>query len=348
MKQAKIIIRPLSPKFTDIGFISSYQIEGKLRIWKEDDTIEDISLNDTPRSIKKVKFNNTKGNYMFNYPMPENQKEESDLNDYEIKMRELYKKFLCNHPGCYINGEAHLRSGTNPLFNIVDVGMELRQKYNNFECVLKAINMVYAMSEEQRQDVMYWFGVSPINKEKTEILLMLADLKDGYCVKDAKRFTESWATESKERQFIITIQKAIDKKIIEERQGTDGAKSFYIGNHWAGITFEDVKVFMKDNPKIYTEHVLRNLSNAPNEKTMIVATDVEMPFTIDKNQKIKPAPEWTKEKIESLRAEAKQLFEQGFLDGSVKRAVMSPENLLPHVENARKRREEEEKRMEAA
>jgi len=334
MKTVKILIRPIATRINNMRFIAAYSVDGRIRAWLEDDTIKEFGAQDKLPPTKKIIFDKNKGAYSLSYQINENtdEKNRQERSEQQEKMRKLYTNFLCNHPTCLINGERHLNTGSNPLFNVVDVGLEFREKYDKYLNMIEAANLLNDMPETTREEVMYYYGDTPVGKDKLELLLHLGNFTNGLCILDAKNFLDKWRDDNDERTTIVTLRKAIDLKIIEERRTGEGT-GFYVGNNFVGIDFSGIRDFMQKKPQIYQDHVLRLIKEQTPKETKIAEGN-------------EVAKVWTKDEIKELRDEAKVLSKEGFIDDTVKHWIITVEKLYPIIEQARKRKEAESKNMQ--
>lgn len=339
MKATRVLIRPISLQFTNTRFTAAYSIDGRIRCWCEDDTIKEFSSNDVLPKLKNIEFKVTKRSYEISYKEPETPEEikmffrQTETN----KLKDLYQRFLCNHPLCYVNGQAHPGTKNNPLFDVVDIGLDLILKKEDFLSKLTAVNMVSNMSEKEREDVMYYYGNSPIGKDPNELLLTLANLKDGLCLNDSKMFIKKWKNVTSDMKKTVNIRKAISMKVIEERT-VDGNMSYYVGNTWVGIDFAGIFDFMNKNPKIYNEHVLPNIGEEVFVESHITKTEEPKEVIV-----VDQTDNFTKEQTKELREEAKKLATEGYIEPTVKYWIMSAKNILPYIDNARRLKEKDAK-----
>jgi hypothetical protein len=318
MKHIKVVIRPIAKDFTNHRFPAAYPVNGRIRVWKEDDTIGEFAMDSKLPKLKNITFEAIRRSFALQFVVPENEAEKKTQPEYSRNMDTIYRDFLCNHVNCTINGERHPNSGGNVAFDVIDLAKELRQKSTDFNVKLQAVNMVDKMDSKQREQVLYWFGQSPKAKDEIEILMELADFNTGLVLKRAKNFVETWSEPSADREFIISIQKAIDEK----------QTKYYIESNFLGITFDAVVDYMRKNEKIYEDHIAKQLNAYAKAEG-------------ESNKVAHPGTQTVGE-VKKLRTEATELRKAGFIEKSTKEWIMSYEKLLPIVAHGRKMKEEAE------
>lgn len=327
MKTVNLIIKPLKETNYNI-FPTAYNYNGKMRIWTDGNQIVECELTAKEFPSKKdISFNKSKTFEPLQYLVPEQPREDVHCRGIHQLTKDIHVKFLANHPYTVLNGKPHPNTKT-PLYNVIDLDAESKAKVSAFESKLKVANMIYSMNESERCDLLYWYGTSPKGKSASDILFELADFENGLCMISTEKFLESWGASAEQRIFTINLRKALDNRLIEERND-NGNISYYVQNNFIGICFDDIMAYMQKNEKVYTDNILRQLN------VEVVKEEKQKKTAEAKNEAHAVSGKISEGQIKALKEEAKKLYKDGFIGKIHGMHLMSYNKLLPIVEHGR-------------
>ncbi len=330
----KVTITPTKTTSASLYLSGVYKARnGVMRILNEnDDVIEwNKDIKDMPRG-KGMYFTKNLPQLVIEYEDDENVSQKNGTQFQDKKNKAKHELFYANHVNLTLNGVRHANSVEFPSFNMEVSTVTLATQATFFQNTLKVKNRINSMSLEEKAAVADYYGVSPKNKTELDLLIELAGDK-GICLTDKNMatFLREWMNPNEDTILVVNIRKAIRMNVIEERN-TEGRIDYYIGTTLLGTRIEDLIGYCRNNPTIYTDHILRKV----NEEKL----DQEQAATerfAEKQSEEKPL---TADEISSLRNEAGQLKKDGFIDRLKPVHNMKPENLLPVVEAARKLKKE--------
>lgn len=176
--------------------------------------------------------------------------------------------FYQNHPSCLVNGQSHMNSAGEPVFDITDKQTEIVTRLKEWDLKKKiAVFLSEKCDLDAVRDVMFFYGQNPKGKTHGDICMHLAEYELGilYAKGDnnsrlADNFLDLWVTNaSPDRIYIVHARKAIAFGIVEARQ-RDGNSNYFVMGAFAGLSPEEVSDYFKREPKIYNEHIVRRIN----------------------------------------------------------------------------------------
>jgi hypothetical protein len=273
-----IIIEPNSKIIPNgMTLVGSYQsAPGKLRILVSETTFVEVSdmAKDNPSPISLV-LTPERPNYKFEYS-----DEDEDLSN-------VVTKYWGEHPLLVRNGKptAFTKAG---MFNMYDEMEKVSDSYDVWKLALDVMNKVDSMSDNELRDVWYYYGLSPVDKKRDELIIKLGHSIDGIAVKDltptkTSKFIEVFSQETEsEREYIITLRKALMLSIIMDKM-EGNRHNFYHGSVFVGTSFNDLLAYAKREEKIYKESILRRV----NDQEALANKTVSKPEDLGGKQKVK-------------------------------------------------------------
>ncbi len=297
-----MVIKPTGP-IASVMLTSIYSTATKTRIRTSETKFVELDLNDPAITNTMTKaFSRTFDGKIFKEEVFEYFTEKQDQQQPDRDKEALCMIFFSEHPGFLVNGKPQANGGTkNPSFNIAFAANEKKEKYNLWLYILTIANRIKNMSIEDVRNVAYYYGQSPVGKDKADLELMLADFWTGICVatKNAASFMEVWMSETNaERDMMVNVHKAIALHIFKNVP-KEGRDNYYYGSELVGTSFNDVLAYCKREAQIYDQHILRTIKD--NEPR---------PSTIE-SKGATPAEET---ELRALKEEAKKLLNEGFIE----------------------------------
>ncbi len=249
-----IIIEPNSNIIPNgMTLVGSYQsAPGKLRILISDNAFVEVSdmAKDNPSPISLVLT-------------PERPKHKIEYSEDDEVLSNVVKKFWGEHPLLIRNGKPtkYTKAG---MFNMYDEMEKVSDSYDVWKTALDVMNKVDSMADNELRDVWYYYGLSPVDKKRDELIIKLGHPADGVAVKDltptkTSKFLEVFSQETEsEREYIITLRKALMLSIIIDKM-EGNRHNFYHGSVFVGTSFNDLLAYAKREEKVYKESILRRV-----------------------------------------------------------------------------------------
>lgn len=334
----KVSIEPINKNINDQALPTHYNINGKRRMLLEDDQIvevDSIENKEKPWPSARVLPSSKRGSVVLTYLYEGNQSIQNIVDKRKI---EAINRFWGQHPFLTVNGKA-TEYTKNAQFNIVNFTDKSIEAGNTWRDKLAIANRIGDMSYEEKVNLMYYYGESPKGKTENELILMLADFVSGIALKDEERdnFKRIFINnESSDKDIIIIARKALTGNIIETRT-QDGRNSYYIGETFIGISFNDIIAFCKREEKVYMDFIVRQV----NEKypAAVSKPEIKAPAGMVVPPVITSKSDEEKKELEELRKEAWELRKEKWLWKGLSIDIAPLEALRIHVANAREKKE---------
>lgn len=210
--------------------------------------------------------------------------DEKLMDAFERQKFEMIETYLKEHPLTLINGKPHARTmtGSPVYYDIIDVNMKIVTEMTDWLNKYKICAHLDAMDLETLRNVCYYYGVTPKNKTKGQLLLELADYNKGVLFVKLKNnenkiddYIDTWMSNTApDKDLYIMCRKAVELGVITEKR-TENTVSFYLGSELLGHTIDDIVVFAKQNQKSYDSYIVRGVKNADVFQDEIKATGLE-------------------------------------------------------------------------
>lgn len=257
----RIIIKPNTSE-TPSGMIlgGSYQFApGKIRLMvSEDAYIEaDESDKNLPASLN-ITFSQRMPEYIISY--------DPDSNDaYDKRRKELVEVFFAEHPLMTRNGKP-TKFTKSAMYDMHSEQEKSNDQYESWVENLKVMNRLNEMDELELRNAMYYYGVEPGRRSKSELIIKLGDVPNGLAIVDVdyatkkSNFISMFSNEKaeQEKQYIVNMRKALMNGIISNKM--DGNRSnYYHGTTFVGTSFNDLIAYAKREDRIYKEHIMPRL-----------------------------------------------------------------------------------------
>jgi hypothetical protein len=254
--------------------------------------------------------------------------------------------FLARHPLTIINGKRH--DGTvDPQFNIIDMSNIHVNKLTSFEDKFKVMTKLMSMTLDQKRDVCYYFGQTPmnkagVNKDKPmtdmELGMFLTEPTSGLIIgseKNIEKFREVFMQDGADYEFDIMIQKAVLLGVLESRI-ENKTTHYFLGSTLIGSTVTELQSFFKNDPELYEQHIVPGVKEKDNKK----AAETE---TLRQIGNIKnPAQDGKLKEIADLREEIKSYKKDGFVPMNFPQHRSKYEELIAMAQEAREKKKQKE------
>lgn len=342
--KVKVTITPVKTTSASYFLSGVYKAKnGTMRILNENDDVVEWNkdVKDMPRG-RGFYFTKTRPQVVIEYEDNEKVSEKEGTLFQDRKNKRKAEVFYANHVNLTVNGKRHANSVEHPDFNM-DISTDIvAMEHAQFRDTLLVKNRLNAMSEnlEEIGMVADYYGISPKNKTALDLLILLGGDK-GLCLEPVhmKTFLRNWMNPNEDTLLMVNIRKAIRMQVIEEKN-TAGRIDYYLGTTHLGMQIEDLIAYCRNNPTIYTDHILRKVKEekltAEQEATEKMGEKIS-----GVNQKMSAS------EIQDLRNEAVQLKKEKYINKKFRVDVMganenSLQKLIKLVDEARKLKEEKE------
>jgi hypothetical protein len=299
------------------GTNNSTKYWGKFQYQKKDGTREDVTLT---KDFEVIKGNKPlDGKRIFEVTFQKFGYEYELIVDADNKVQQLFLEAIRLDPKVHSSGQlktGHLYQLVDENYEAIQVALEIKKRAN-------VTNMIYALTVDKLTELCYFVSAPIKGKSKEEIYGILLHPING------KIFSRSLRAEDNHVDMIlsgnygsdyeikVSVNKAIVLGIIVQSNG-----AFYLGNGGAvlGTSVDSVYAFFKENKSVFTNGLLVELRSKDilpesidfNKELGEVEADIKAdsvgkPF-LGEDGKL------TDEKREELRARAKELKIQGFVN----------------------------------
>lgn len=255
--------------------------------------------------------------------------------DSDRNTQKIVELFWGNCPVCLNNGKPHHNTKASDQYNLVNDNSRVVASVSRFKDVLRAANKLNSMTHEQRSDVAYYYGISPIGKTSEELLVALADgdsdkngVVKGFCLRSEnldgflRVFVDG---KSDDTEMIIILKKAVAYGVIDNKIN-EGRNNYYLGESYMGSDELGMIDWSRKNPRDYNEHIVR-IVNEKDKKESKEDKSLENQKKVDLN------------KLDELRRTAKELKVEGFIEEKVPTQSMGFEKLSAIVAEAQNKKE---------
>lgn len=348
----EIIIRMLEPVIHKTPLARSYSFGNTMKVLTADDKIEEFSSSEylarvgtnNPLAIaysKPIDFGvNTQLEYRFTYETLINADGfEVGIDQRNKDLKKAFEEFWCKHPNTVINGKSHATT-YNPLFNLIDTTQQTIQGLMDYDNKLRIANRIQEMNFEEKRDVMYYFGKSPVGKLDGELKMLLADFTTGICFQgnNPEKFLAVWMNQSShpDRDMKVTLEKAIRLNVIQNNP-KNGMSSYYLGQSPIGNSIDDLIGYFKKEDALFKEFVIRVVADKED-----ISLEIDNSAVLDKAVSKGKLGVMNDGEITDLRRQAKQLKEEGFIDKGFNHHSAKPARLLEEIEKGSKLKTEKE------
>jgi len=250
-------IKPVAFAISDITLEGDYSIKGKRRMLTEID--HQLKIDSTTPTMQKAMYWTFNKNFtVLKYEYDVDPKLRTEQ---EKRNATVVEEFWKNHPLMTINGKSHENTKA-PLFNLVESTMVEDVNLKTFQNKLSIANMISVMSYEGKREVCFYYNVNPKGQTDNQLLLKLADFNDGVCMKDADNFLSTWGkNENADKEYYITINKAIIYGVIEERKNGP-VVNYFLGQSLIGTSFNDLIAYCKREEQSYKDYITKRVAEA--------------------------------------------------------------------------------------
>lgn len=270
-----VIIKPKTTNDQMLSTLYHDQETGIVRFMTNDLEYEEIKSYDkefaakTARAITYKLSRKTKPTIEYTFETWDEGKDKGHgKTDKDKKIQQLCELYWVQHPMFTSNGSGSRNKNFKiDLFDIHFLQDEKKIKFKKFKEQVSIINRVIDMSVEDRRNVAYYFGVSPMGVPDNELIMNLANFERGLCLREDnyKNFLEVWLSETDaERDYKVNTSKAIKMGIIRNDQ-KEGRDNYYFGQEFIGTSFNDVLAFCKREVRLYEDSILRDIATKDKE-----------------------------------------------------------------------------------
>jgi len=349
----EIIIRMLEPVIHKTPLARSYSTGNIMKVLTSDNKIEEFSSSEylarastnNPLPIawsKPIDFGVLSSmEHRFTYETF------IDKDGYEVgidtqnkDLKKAYEEFWCKHPNTVVNGVGHANT-KNPLFNLIDTTAQTIQGLVDYDNKLRIANRIQEMSFDEKRDVMYFFGKSPVGKLDGELKMLLADFTTGLCFQGAntEKFLAVWmnASSHPDRDMRVTLRKAIELNVIQNNP-KNGLESYYLGQSPIGNSIDDLIGYFKKEDALFKEFVERVVHDKED-----ISLEADNSLILDKAVSKGKLGVMNDGEITDLRRQAKQLKDEGFIDKGFNHHSAKVVRLMEEIEKGSKLKQEKER-----
>jgi hypothetical protein len=313
-------------KATQMAYPCTFEYQGKIRMITDSGQYKEINAYDAhPPKALLVNFSKTSMFVEYAYEADKNKQNEDDKNKQKI-----IELFWGKNPICLNNGSSHDNLKVGDQFDMINENTKTVAATTQFKDILRAANKLSSMTHANRLDVAYFYGISPVGKSEEELLVTLADMTpsdngsfNGFCLKaeNINEFLRIWVDgKSEDTATMVVLKKAIAHEIIKNR-GKDGRSDYFLNDTFLGSDDTGLLDWTRKNEREYKEHILR-VVNEKDVKTSKTPASLAKQETVNLSE------------IEKLKAQAKELKEEGFIDDSIPVHTMGIEKLKKAIEAA--------------
>jgi hypothetical protein len=318
--KSKVIIKPYGEN--DQMLPGLYHYKNVVRILTSPTTYVEVKSDEKNQPPSHtLNFNKKNRQLEYEYELEDALKTPEDRS-----IEAVIKIFWGQHPQLNINGVTHANTKA-PLYNLTNVTEVGIVDHKLWDKKLSIANRINSMSVDDKRDVSYFYGVSPIGKTSIELTLLLADFEKGLCMQAEKvnEFIDVWLPETNtEREYITNTHKAMAMGVFNNSV-QDSRNNYYYGQTFVGTTFNDVLSFCKREERIYKESVLRAIAeHEANQKKADKANENKNKHGVDVSVE------------KAAREEARELQKAGFIEKGKPVHIMKAEALKPLIEEGRK------------
>lgn len=322
------------------GTNNSIKYWGKFQYQKKDGTREDVVLTKNFEVIKgNAPLNDRK---IFEVTFQKFGHEYELIVDADNKAQQLFLEALRLDPKVHSSGQLK----TGHLYQLVDENYEALQTALDIKKRANVTNLIYSLSLNKLTDLCYFVGANIKGKSKEEIYGILLHPTNGKIFSRSLRSEDNFVDMVLNGNFgsdfdvKVSVNKAVVLGIISQSNG-----AYYMGSGGTilGTSIDSVYAFFRENKAVFTSGLLPELQakdvlpeSIDFDKELgeveadIKAEKVGKPF-LGENGKL------TDEKREELRARAKELKIQGFVnnfsDSVLVEKVARAEGLLAAKQN---------------
>ncbi len=205
-----------------------------------------------------------------------------------------------NHPQTILDGH---NNSENILFYMTNLSKEVDTKSTNFRKRLKLSNFIEAIADgktahAELSSIMEYLGRNPMNMTVDQIVLALIGtdmdkatgkasgiLLDETVLEDFNRTFVN--NENTSKEIVIAVNKAINHKIIVQRQMGD-ARAYYWNENHIGVTIPEVRTYFVTYPKMLASlgATLDKLTTAPGAGDKLIPDSAKSKLATEKSKMI--------------------------------------------------------------